>query len=40
MTLCRKIQVIDFGREIAQGNPDEIRSNPDVIKAYLGDGTI
>ncbi|MDR0586818.1 MAG: ABC transporter ATP-binding protein [Treponema sp.] len=40
MTLCRKIQVIDFGREIAQGNPDEIRSNPEVIKAYLGDGTI
>jgi branched-chain amino acid transport system ATP-binding protein len=40
MTLCRKIQVIDFGREIAQGNPDEIRGNPEVIKAYLGDGTI
>jgi branched-chain amino acid transport system ATP-binding protein len=40
MTLCKKIKVIDFGREIAQGNPDEIRSNPDVIKAYLGDGTI
>jgi branched-chain amino acid transport system ATP-binding protein len=40
MTLCRKIQVIDFGREIARGNPGEIRSNPDVIKAYLGDGTI
>jgi branched-chain amino acid transport system ATP-binding protein len=40
MTLCRNIQVIDFGREIAQGNPGEIRSNPDVIKAYLGDGTI
>jgi branched-chain amino acid transport system ATP-binding protein len=40
MTLCRKIQVIDFGREIARGNPDEIRSNPEVIKAYLGDGTI
>jgi branched-chain amino acid transport system ATP-binding protein len=40
MTLCRNIQVIDFGREIAQGNPDEIRSNPEVIKAYLGDGTI
>ncbi|MDR2312991.1 MAG: ABC transporter ATP-binding protein [Spirochaetaceae bacterium] len=40
MTLCRNIQVIDFGREIAQGNPDEIRGNPEVIKAYLGDGTI
>jgi branched-chain amino acid transport system ATP-binding protein len=40
MTLCRKIKVIDFGREIAQGNPDEIRNNPEVVKAYLGDGTI
>jgi branched-chain amino acid transport system ATP-binding protein len=40
MTLCRQIKVIDFGREIAQGNPEEIRNNPDVIKAYLGDGTI
>jgi branched-chain amino acid transport system ATP-binding protein len=40
MTLCRKIQVIDFGREIARGNPEEIRNNPEVVKAYLGDGTI
>ena len=40
MTLCRNISVIDFGREIARGNPDEIRANPEVIKAYLGDGTI
>ncbi|MDR1930259.1 MAG: ABC transporter ATP-binding protein [Treponema sp.] len=40
MTLCHNIKVIDFGREIAQGTPDEIRSNPEVIKAYLGDGAI
>ncbi|MDR2767918.1 MAG: ABC transporter ATP-binding protein [Treponema sp.] len=40
MTLCKDIKVIDFGHEIAQGAPDEIRSNPVVIKAYLGDGTI
>jgi branched-chain amino acid transport system ATP-binding protein len=40
MTLCQNITVIDFGREIAQGNPEEIRNNPEVIKAYLGDGTI
>jgi branched-chain amino acid transport system ATP-binding protein len=40
MTLCENIAVIDFGREIAKGNPEEIRQNPVVIKAYLGDGTI
>jgi branched-chain amino acid transport system ATP-binding protein len=40
MTLCKRIQVIDFGREIAFGTPNEIRSNPEVIKAYLGDGEI
>jgi branched-chain amino acid transport system ATP-binding protein len=40
MRLCKKIQVIDFGREIAGGSPEEIRNNPEVIKAYLGDGTI
>jgi branched-chain amino acid transport system ATP-binding protein len=40
MTLCEKITVIDFGREIASGSPAEIKSNPKVINAYLGDGTI
>jgi branched-chain amino acid transport system ATP-binding protein len=40
MTLCNNITVIDFGREIASGNPDEVRANPEVIKAYLGDGAI
>ena len=36
MTLCKDITVIDFGKEIAAGAPDEIKNNPDVIKAYLG----
>ncbi|MDR1956090.1 MAG: ABC transporter ATP-binding protein [Treponema sp.] len=40
MTLCQRITVIDFGREIAWGTPEEIRTNPEVIKAYLGDGAI
>jgi branched-chain amino acid transport system ATP-binding protein len=40
MTLCDTIKVIDFGAEIANGGPDEIRNNPKVIKAYLGDGEI
>jgi len=40
MTLCDQIQVIDFGKEIASGSPADIKSNPAVIKAYLGDETI
>jgi branched-chain amino acid transport system ATP-binding protein len=40
MTLCQRIQVIDFGKEIAWGSPEEIRTNPEVIRAYLGDGEI
>ncbi|MBF0378131.1 MAG: ABC transporter ATP-binding protein [Desulfamplus sp.] len=40
MSLCSWIQVIDFGKTIAQGTPEEIQNNPDVIKAYLGDDKI
>ena len=40
MTLCSRIKVIDFGKELMTGNPEDVRSNPDVIKAYLGEGEI
>lgn len=40
MTLCDHIQVIDFGKEIARGVPQEVQKNPAVIKAYLGNETI
>jgi branched-chain amino acid transport system ATP-binding protein len=40
MTLCQSITVIDFGAEIARGGPDDIRNDPRVIKAYLGDGAL
>lgn len=40
MTLCESLMVIDFGRTIASGTPKEIQSNPDVIKAYLGDSAV
>jgi branched-chain amino acid transport system ATP-binding protein len=36
MDLCQIIQTLDFGEVIAEGTPDEIRSNPKVIDAYLG----
>lgn len=37
MALCDRIIVLDQGRLIAQGSPSEVRSNPDVVRAYLGE---
>lgn len=36
MEISDKIYVLDFGMEIAQGNPEEIQNNARVIEAYLG----
>ncbi|NEW88413.1 ATP-binding cassette domain-containing protein [Rhodopseudomonas sp. WA056] len=36
MDLADRIVVLDFGTRIAEGTPDAIKTNPDVIKAYLG----
>lgn len=36
MSVCQRIQVMDFGKPIAEGTPDEIRTNPVVHKAYFG----
>jgi len=37
MNLCQRIQVMDFGKTIAVGTPADIRNNPRVIAAYLGE---
>lgn len=36
MSLCERVQVIDYGKTISVGTPDEVRSDPAVIDAYLG----
>ncbi|OPY13378.1 MAG: Sulfate/thiosulfate import ATP-binding protein CysA [Syntrophus sp. PtaB.Bin001] len=37
MSLCDRVTVLDYGQKIAEGAPREIRENPVVIKAYLGE---
>lgn len=40
MGLCQQITVLNFGKVIAVGKPDEVRAHPEVIEAYLGRGDV
>jgi branched-chain amino acid transport system ATP-binding protein len=36
MDISDRVVVLDYGRKIGDGTPDAVRSNPDVVSAYLG----
>jgi branched-chain amino acid transport system ATP-binding protein len=36
MDISDHVVVLDYGRIVGDGTPDEVRANPDVIRAYLG----
>ena len=36
MSICDRVVVLNFGRRIAEGTPDEVRAHPELVRAYLG----
>ena len=38
MSVCERFLVLSFGRRIAEGTPDEIRNNPEVVQSLPRDG--
>jgi branched-chain amino acid transport system ATP-binding protein len=39
MNICDRVTVMQYGQKIFEGTPDEVRTNPRVIEAYLGTRT-
>ena len=40
MGICDSLTVLDYGKVIASGKPEDVRTHPEVIKAYLGQGAV
>jgi branched-chain amino acid transport system ATP-binding protein len=40
MSVCDRVYVIEFGKQIAAGTPEEVRTDPLVLKSYLGNQSL